>query len=197
MKFITRSQRDSAPLFSLGSGDSIPPLRTLCLTNFAVDPERVNEWDQCHHIRHLGLDGGAESLKLLTLFTGKTPDVTSLALRIHNGTSPDISDDLYSQLDMFLQSVNALATFTAYDLSKDILPLLVSRHRPHLRRLRFRQTNFNKRDQEQIRCLFTFEELQNLASALPQLQRLGIDLRFKGHLVYTSHRTLIVMTKPR
>ncbi len=53
-----RSQRDTAPLFSLGSRDSIPSLRTLCLTNFTVDSNRVTGWDQCHHIRHLGLDGG-------------------------------------------------------------------------------------------------------------------------------------------
>ena len=198
MKYRTFSKPASAPLvslFSLGSGDSIPPLRTLCLTNFTVDSERVNEWDQCHHIRHLGIDGGAESLELLTFFTGKIPDMTSLALRICDGTSPNISDDLYSQLDMFLQSVKSLAAFTAYDLPKDILPLLVSRHGPHLRRLRFRQTDFNRRGQEQIRCLFTFEELQKLASELPQLQRLGIDLRFKGHLVCTSYRTLTIMAK--
>lgn len=113
----------------------MPLLRTLCLTNFTVESERVNEWVQCHHIRHLGLDGGAESLQLLTLFTGKIPDMTSLALRIRDGTSPDISDVLYSRLDKFLQSVNALAAFTAYDLSKGILPLLVSRHGPYIRRL--------------------------------------------------------------
>ncbi|KAL4736255.1 hypothetical protein BDV11DRAFT_173078 [Aspergillus similis] len=40
------------------------------------------------------------------------------------------------------------------------------------------------RDQEQIRCFFTFEKLQDLASVLPRLQRLDIDLRFKGHLSY-------------
>ncbi|PKY07410.1 hypothetical protein P168DRAFT_315919 [Aspergillus campestris IBT 28561] len=164
------------------------PLRTLCLTNFSVDSKRVTEWAQCHHIRHLGLDGGAESLQLLTLFTGKMPDMTSLTLRIHHGTSPDITDDLYTRLDKFLQHVNDLpvAAFTAYELSKSILLFLVSRRGPHLRRLRFWQTNFNMRDQdqEQIRCLFNFEELQNLAGVLPRLQRLGIDLRFKGHLPY-------------
>lgn len=198
MKYMTgsqRSQRHTAPLFSLGSGDSIPSLRTLCLTNFAVDSNQVTEWDRCHHIRHLGLDGGAESLQLLTLFTGRIPDMTSLALRIRDGTSPDILDDLHSRLDKFTRSVNALAAFTTYDLSKGILPLVVSRHGPNLRRLRFRQTNFNMRDEEQIRCLFTFEELQNLASGLPQLQRLGIDLRFKGHLMRTSHGKLIVIAR--
>ncbi|KAF9890786.1 hypothetical protein FE257_005356 [Aspergillus nanangensis] len=184
MKYITRSQGDAMPLFSLGSGDKMNPLRTLCLTNFTVDSNQVNEWEQCSHIRHLGLDGGAESLRLLALFTGRTPNMTSLALRICGGTSPDISHGLYSRLDEFLQSVKTLVAFTAYDLSKDILPLLVSRHGSHLRRLRFRQTNFDMSRQEQIRCLFTFEELQSLASALPQLERLGIDLRFKGHLSY-------------
>ncbi|KAJ5787306.1 hypothetical protein N7457_002296 [Penicillium paradoxum] len=184
MKYFNHSKRDSAPLFSLGSADSIPSLRTLCLTNFTVDPKRENRWDQCHHLRHLGLDGRGESLELLTLFTGKIPNVTSLTLRIHDGTSPDISEDLCSRLDNLLQSVNNLAAFTAYDLSKDIIPLLVSRHGPQLRRLQFRQTGFNKRDQDQIRCLFTFKELQNLARTLPRLQRLGIDLRFKGHLSY-------------
>lgn len=189
------SQRDTAPLFSLGSRDSIPSLRTLCLTNFTVDSNRVTGWDQCHHIRHLGLDGGAELLQLLALFTGKISDVTSLTLRIHDGISPGISDDLYSRLDKFLRSVNALAAFTAYDLSKRMLPLVVSRHGPHLRRLRFRQTNFNVRDENQIRCHFTFEELQNLASGFPHLQRLGIDLRFKGRLVCPRHGILTVMSR--
>ncbi|KAL5356747.1 hypothetical protein BJX96DRAFT_143291 [Aspergillus floccosus] len=192
MKYRTRSEGDSAtPIFSLRPGDSAPPLRTLCLTNFTVDSERVDEWPQCHHMRHLGLDGGVESLHLLTLFTGRMPDMTSLTLRIHNGTSPDIKDDLYSQLERFLQRVHALAAFTTYDLPKAMLPLLVSRHGPYLRCLRFRRTSSKMREEEQTRCLFTFEDLQNLASMLPRLQRLGIDLRFKGHLVCKSHKALI------
>lgn len=137
----------------------------------------------------------AELLQLLALFNGKISDVTSLTLRIHDGTSPGISDDLYSRLDKFLRSVNTLAAFTAYDISKSILPFVVSRHGPHLRRLRFRQTNFNVRDENQIRCHSTFEELHNLASGLPQLQRLGVDLRFKGRLVCPRHGILTVMSR--
>lgn len=186
------SEQKVAPLFSLGPGDSIPSLRTLCLTNFTVDLERVNGWDRRLRLKHLGLDGNSESLEILSLFTTNVPDLTSLALRIHDASSRHIAHDLYSRLEKFLQSVNALKGFTAYDLSKDIIPLLVSCHGSHLRRLRFRQTNFNKgyRELEKIRCIFTFEELQSLASELPRLQVLGFDLKFKGHLVCASQYLL-------
>ncbi|GES64084.1 hypothetical protein ATETN484_0010016300 [Aspergillus terreus] len=112
------------------------------------------------------------------------PAMTSLTLRIHDGSSLDIADDLYSRLDSFLQGVRALEDFTAYDFNKGIISLLVSRHGAHLRRLRFRRTSFRVREQEQARCLFTFEELQSLGNLLPRLQRCGVDLRFKGHLSY-------------
>ena len=106
-------------------------------------------------------------------------------------------------LEAFLKEINSLESFTAYDLPKAVLPIIKPLHGPNLRKFRFRETSFenmmmNSRQRSSASC----EELKGLASSLPRVERLGIDLKFEGRLVcpissmsvaYSSHADLLGM----
>ena len=97
---------DPIPIFDLPPGSSLPPLRITSLANISFTPQQAAEWAQClaqRNFRHLGLDGAAGTLfPLLDLFSGCVPSLKSLAIRIVDGTSPNIASQLNDLLEEFL-----------------------------------------------------------------------------------------------
>lgn len=177
-------------VFSPRPGEIMPPVRTLCFTNISFHPQQTDGWAECvQHdtLRHLGLDGSLETMDLLTCLTGCVAGLTSLAIRINCSTYRE-TRQVSNRLGPFLSEVSCLTAFTGYNLSKRILPTVVSRHGSHLQRLRFRGTPYTLGFRVRNDCHLSSHNIRNLASDLPNLHRLGIHLKVGDQLVSPSSR---------
>lgn len=198
----------SRPIFHLPPASSLPPLHIISFTNFSFTPRQAADWASClgqRHIHYLGLDGTAECLSpLIDSILASIHTLNSLAIRISDGTDSGIAPRLNSSLDRLLSQNPALTSLAAYDFSTDILCSVIKHHGNNLRDLRFRRTTAATayasgiennpavryyssatvpRDNE---CIFSRDELRELARQLPAVTRLGIDLSFKFGLARSS-----------
>jgi hypothetical protein len=180
-----------SPTFRLDADTKLPPsLRILSLANFTFNEEQAIAWARCItecDIQHLRLDGYLQISVLLKALSGFMPGLKSFASRVIS--EPDVlrsSDDFLAILDCFLQSITDLECFTSNDLPKGVLTSVIRHHGNHLRQLRFRQTSsiasIFPRSEGKI-CLFSLEEIVQLANGLAQVERLGLDLLFKDTTV--------------
>lgn len=194
----------SRPIFHLAPDSTLPPLLVLSFTNFSFDSEQAAGWAQClqdRHLWHLGLDGTTQMSELIGRLSGCVSSLKSFAIRVPSGATPVIKSQIMKSLDEFLRRVTELRVFTAYDLPKESLRSTVFCHGTHLRQLRFRHTRFPFLEtvpgyENAYRspflthpefpggdCLFSPDELRDLSAELPLVERLGIDLCFKGKVV--------------
>lgn len=181
-------RRRPLSIFQLPSGSTLPPLRVLSFTNLSFDSEEAVRWAQClqhQDLQSLALDGTTQICELLSCFSGCVSNLKSLAIRVSDGTSPDIIAQIVKSLDGFLRKITELRAFTAYDLSKEVPRPVTLYHGNHLRLLRFRHTRFPFLEMPELQnseCLFSPDELRDLSTDLPLVERLGFELFFKGKM---------------
>ncbi|KAB8267839.1 hypothetical protein BDV30DRAFT_243954 [Aspergillus minisclerotigenes] len=165
------------PAITLRRGNVLPSLESLCLTNDSLDDDQASMWAECLQVdalRHLTLDGSISTttklLDHLSSPTSSVPSLTPLSVWNVKNTNAGLDTHAHESLDRFLSHITALEAFTAFDLPKSFIGHLIHRtpRVPYF----------------EGRSLSTSDELKGMASKLPGLERLGIDLRFKEELSY-------------
>ncbi|KAL4860716.1 hypothetical protein BDV12DRAFT_204756 [Aspergillus spectabilis] len=201
------------PIFDLPPATILPPLRVLCLANFAFSPEQAATWArslaQRQTLHNLDLDGAADMTNLINHLSdcpGAVSGLRSVSFRIHDATRAENISCVTSSLDGLLRQITHLSAFSANDLPKEVLHKVVGHHRSTLRQLRWRHTWFPLLDiyfagmqelnpigvrrsieERSVACIFSPGELRDLAKKLPHVERLGVDLCFRRNtdLPYT------------
>ncbi|KAL3472560.1 hypothetical protein BJX99DRAFT_262238 [Aspergillus californicus] len=201
------------PIFDLPPATTLPPLRVLCLANFAFSPEQAAAWArslaQRQTLHRLDLDGAADMTVLVDHLSnrgGAVSGLRSVSFRIHDATRSGNISRVTSSLGRLLRQITHLSAFSAHDLPKEVLHKVIAQHRGTLRQLRWRHTWFPLLDsyfasaQEQnpigvrrsseersLDCIFSPGELRDLTEKLPHVERLGVDLCFRRNapLPYT------------
>ncbi|KAL3449380.1 hypothetical protein BJX65DRAFT_306420 [Aspergillus insuetus] len=166
-----RAREPLLPLFHLDPKSKLPPsLRALSLASFRLTLSR--------RLHGRGVfNRGLRSFKI----------------RVLDGDDTQVSESFLGILDKFLGQITSLHSFATHDLPKEVLHFITRHHGAHLRQLRFRETRFPQfRLSPDIDCLFSPEEIEQLARGVPLVERLGLDLRLQSrtpypHLAALSH----------
>ncbi|CEN60230.1 hypothetical protein ASPCAL02671 [Aspergillus calidoustus] len=177
------------PAFRLAPDSKLPPsLRILSFTNFTFNEEQAAAWARCARgVEYLALDGYMQLSTLLEALSGPLSGLKSLTLRVLNDEDHPIGPQFLAILDRFLQSIAKLECFSTYNFPKSVLVSVIRYHGNHLRQLRFRETGYSRihlQGPEYKDCLFSRDELYQLANELPHVERLGLDLRFEDKIHY-------------
>ena len=208
-----RFQAISRPIFDLPPGSSLPPLQIISFANFSFTSQQAADWAKClaqRDVRSLSLDGPAGTMStFIDCISCSIRTLNSVKIRVSDGTDPKISPHLNDSLDGLLRQNPALTSFAAYDLSTDALRSVIRYHGGHLRCLQFRRTRngrspgFGFRNVDAGRyysptavywddeCLFSPDDLRDLAYQLPAVERLGIDLSFRYKMASSPQRKTV------
>jgi hypothetical protein len=133
----------------------------------------------------LGLDRFSGIWPLLSALVGSVPGLRSFAIRVLSGSRVPLYPHFVPLLDQFLQSLNQLECLFIRDLPKEVLDSAIHYRGKHLRQLRFGESDCSSMyppGGDKV-CTLSPAELGQLATGLPRVERLSLDLRFEDQIV--------------
>lgn len=183
-------------IITLQKGDIMPQLKHLHLWNMHFDDIQSILWAECLQwelLLSLSLINGEWS-NMIRRITGRLKSLKYFEVSIsqcnpQKGYRDESSErpsplpiywERASQLQLLLESIPSLESFSGYYVPRSTLDTLSEFHHNSLKHLRFRTTARERRHPNHHPWPSGIEYLVNLAEQFPNLQSLGIDLDWEN-----------------